>query len=79
MGQNFNVKTLLDSALSTHPVQITVTCGDGSHPGTGSLSTFFSLSFFLGPHLQHMEVLGLGVELERQLPSYTTATAILDP
>ena len=29
--------------------------------------------FFLQPHLQHMEVPGLGVELELQLPAYTTA------
>ena len=32
---------------------------------------------FLGPHLQHMEVARLGVELELQLP--TTATATQDP
>ena len=31
--------------------------------------------FFLGPHLQHMEVPRLGVKLELQLPAYTTATA----
>ena len=30
---------------------------------------------FLGPHLRHMEVPRLGVELELQLPAYTTATA----
>ena len=35
--------------------------------------------FFLGPHLQHMEVPRLGVKLELQLPAYTTATATLDP
>ena len=34
---------------------------------------------FLGPHSQHMEVPRLGVELELQLPAYTTATATLDP
>ena len=39
-----------------------------------SLLLFFSL-FFLGPHLQHMEVPRLGLELELQLPAYTTATA----
>ena len=33
---------------------------------------------FLGPHLQHMEVPGLGVKSELQLLSYTTATAIKD-
>ena len=30
---------------------------------------------FLGLHLQHMEIPGLGVELELQLLSYTTALA----
>ena len=29
--------------------------------------------FFLGPYLQHMEVPRLGIELELQLPAYTTA------
>ena len=40
-----------------------------------SLLLFF---FFLGPHLQHMEVPGLGAESELQLPAYTTATATKD-
>ena len=41
---------------------------------------FFSFSFcFLGPHLQYMEVLRLGVELELQLLAYITAIATLDP
>ena len=41
----------------------------------------FSFCFFvfLGPHLQHMEVRRLGVKLELQLPSYTTATPVLSP
>ena len=38
-----------------------------------SLGEFFSF-VFLGPHLQHMEVPRLGVELELQLLAYTTAT-----
>ena len=37
------------------------------------LFVFFS---FLGPHLQHIEVLRLGVESELQLPATATATAI---
>ena len=50
---------------------------------TGSLihstQIFFFLSFvFLGLHLQHVEVPRLGVELELQLPAYTTVTAMLD-
>ena len=37
---------------------------------------FFS---FLWPHLQHMEIPGIGVKQELQLQSYTTTTAKLDP
>ena len=33
---------------------------------------------FLGPHLWHMEVPRLGVDMELQLPAYTTATAMPD-
>ena len=44
-----------------------------------SPSVLFSLFFvFLGPHLRYMEVPSLGVELELQLPAYTTATAARD-
>ena len=39
----------------------------------------FLLFFFLGPHLQHMEVLGLGVESGLQLPACATAMATQDP
>ena len=35
--------------------------------------------FFLGPHMQHMEILRLGVKLELQLPAYTIAMATWDP
>ena len=35
--------------------------------------------WFLGPQIRHMEVPRLGVELELQLPAYTTATAMPDP
>ena len=34
---------------------------------------FLCLFWFLGPHLWHMEVPGLGVELELRLLAYTTA------
>ena len=39
--------------------------------------SFFSF-FVLGLHVHHMEVPGLGVELELQLLAYTTATATRD-
>ena len=35
--------------------------------------------YFLGPHLQHMEVPRLEFKSELQLPAYTTAIATLDP
>ena len=38
----------------------------------------FGLVWFLGLSLQHMEVSKLGAELELQLLTYTTATAMLD-
>ena len=40
---------------------------------------WFFFFFFLGPHSQHMEVHRLGVQLELQLPAYTTAAAKPDP
>ena len=43
------------------------------------LSFFIFLFFFLLLLLQHMEVPRPGVELELQLPAYTTAAAALDP
>ena len=35
--------------------------------------------FFGGSHLRRMEIPGLGVQSELQLPAYTTATAMPDP
>ena len=47
---------------------------------TGIIIIIIVLCFcFLGPHLRHMEVPRLGVQLELQLPAYTTATATLVP
>ena len=44
-----------------------------------SLPSFSFFWFFLGPNLRHMEVPRLGVQLELQLPAYTTARATQDP
>ena len=41
--------------------------------------TYVILFFFAGPHPQHTEGPRLGVESERQLLAYTTATATPDP
>ena len=46
--------------------------------GVRECFNFIYLFFFLGLHLQHMEFPQLGVELELQLPAYTTATAMPD-
>ena len=44
------------------------------------VSLFICLYFvFLGPHQRHMEVRRLGIELELQLPAFTTAIATWDP
>ena len=40
---------------------------------------FVFVFFFLGPHPWHMEVPGLGVESELQLPAYAIAIAMPDP
>ena len=40
---------------------------------------FVYLLACLGPHMQQMEVPGLGVESELELPACTTATAMWDP
>ena len=47
----------------------------------GDRGKSFSLIFFfsLGPHPRHTEVPRQGVQLELQLPAYTTATATPDP
>ena len=37
------------------------------------------LFFLLGSHLQHKEIPRLGVQLELQLPAYTTTTTTPDP
>ena len=44
----------------------------------GSIPPGFFFFFFLWPQLWHMEVSGLGVKLELQLPAYATATATPD-
>ena len=49
------------------------------HCNIFTTTPFFNFFFFLGPHLQHMEVPRLGAELELQLPAYTTAIATWDP
>ena len=43
-----------------------------------NLFIYLFIFVFLGPHLHHMEVPGLGIELEPQLPTYTTVTATWD-
>ena len=55
----------------------------GQNGSLGQIFVYFLLLFyffvFLGPHLWHMEVPRLGVELELQLLNSATATATLDP
>ena len=44
----------------------------------GSFFLFFFFPCFSGPHLRHLKVSRLGVQLELQLPGYTTAAATQD-
>ena len=57
--------------------------GKRKHLFKGGIYMLFFFSFFLffftQPHLWHMEVPGLGVQPELQLPAYTITTAIRDP
>ena len=43
-----------------------------------SFFPFFFFDFFLGPHQQHMEVPRPGIQMELQLPAYTTTIAMPD-
>ena len=55
-------------------------CSSIEDPPLGCKWPFSSLFFFfLGLHMQHMEVPRLEVEPELRLPAYTTATATPDP
>ena len=47
--------------------------------GNVKMLTVFFFVGFLGPHLWHMEVLRLGVELELQLPACAAARAVREP
>ena len=44
-----------------------------------SIVYMYHIFFFLRPNLWHMEIPRLGVELELQLPAYTTNSAMPDP
>ena len=46
---------------------------------TPHVSFFFFFLSFLGPHLQHMEVLRLRIQSELQMPAYAATTAMPDP
>ena len=49
-------------------------------PGTRKARKFFFFIYsFLGPHVKHTEVPGLGLESVQLPPAYTTATAMQDP
>ena len=58
---------------------IRCSCRSVHAPGTSVPFFFFFFLVFLGPHLQYIEVPGLGGKLELQLPANTTATVTWDP
>ena len=53
--------------------------GRGGQVASAKASCQLCVCVFLGPHLQHVEVPGLGVKMDLKLPAYTTATATPDP
>ena len=71
----FFMPSLLSLALSVFICYLSLV-PQGKIKGITSfhLFLFVCLFFFLGQHLQHMEVLRLGVKREPQLQAYTTAT-----
>ena len=63
----------VDACICSPPVP-----PSNSLPRVLSTASSFFFFFFLGPHPQHMEIPGPGVESELQLLAYTTATATWD-
>ena len=86
---NSSLIVLLPPLQSTFPqLGMSVSClklsrfplrSRGPDSECGPAPWFLSLFFFLGPHLQHIQVPWLGVESELQLPAYPTAMATLNP
>ena len=59
-------------------IYLSIFLEEGPGPCHKAALLFLSLSLFviLGPYLQHVEVSGVGVQLELQLPAYTTVIAM---
>ena len=64
--------------LLIHSV-LSITATQQRDPAIRTYIHLLLLFCFLGPHPRHMEGPKLGVELELQLPAYTTATATPGP
>ena len=69
----FLLQVILDPEIDTLPTGLHDTC-----QWEKQLKLSFFFPFICGPHLRHIEVLRIGVELELQLLAYTTATAMPD-
>ena len=65
--------------LSLWPSRTPKSCPSLTPQSSDLITTHVLGGVFLGLHLQHMEVLRLGVQSGLQLPAYTTATATPDP
>ena len=70
-------KWIKDLTIGPQTIQLLEEDIEGKAPWHQSWVWFFF--FFKGLHLRHMEVPRLGVELEPQLPAYTTTIATWDP
>ena len=74
------VESTTMTAAATTAMMMTrnVTVYQSGHSGENKDCSKLFFFCFLGPHSWHMEVSRLGVELELQLPAYTSATATQD-
>ena len=82
LGQHIKEVTrfVYTGSLGSNSLSLTVRASFYLQMKGGPLSFFLLFCFcFLEPHPRHMEIPRLGVQLELQLPAYTTATATRDP
>ena len=70
---------LIQRGPKSHHDHIVFTINHLTWPNIPGIEVLFYFPVFLGPQPRHMEVPWLGIELELQLPVYTTAIATPDP
>ena len=80
-GDNGNLSARENAIMLTIPREVSNDSTKADHERKNQLLKFlfiYLLLPFLGPHVWHMEVTRLGVQLEPQLLAYARATATCD-